>query len=154
MQFLNPIDIVKRHEKLTDIFGRWPSFHDSEIISVRLERRGRDYWEAPVMYVSVHVFEGYRESEDSTEVKWRNHTVATLRFAPVVDISLGGFNAQNAIQDLTFESAGPENKELTWQGPAYRVDFQQSFGVGISFICGSIEVENVDRTCPEDSVYA
>ena len=126
MEFLNPTDIVKGHERLTDIFGRWPSFHDSEVISIRLDRRGRNQWEGPVTYVRVHVFEGYRESEDSIEVKWRNPTIVTLRFAPVVDISLSGFNQQNAIQDLTFESAGSENKDVTWVGPAYRVTFNRA----------------------------
>lgn len=154
MEFLNPTDVVEGHEKLTEIFGRWPSFHDSEVISVRLERRGRDEWEGPVAYVSVHVFEGYRETDQSAEIKWRHHTIVTFRFAPVVDISLSGFNQQNAIQNLTFESAGSENKDVTWVGPAYRVVFQPCFGADISFVCGSIEVATVERTCPEESVYA
>ena len=154
VEFLNPTDVVKGHEKLTEVFGRWPSFHDSEVISIRLERRGRDKWEGPVAYVSVHVFEGYRENEDSTGIKWRNHTIVTLRFASVINLSLSSFNQQNAIQDLTFESEGPQNEDVRWVGPAYRVNFQSSYGVGISFVCGSIEVDTVDRTCPEESVYA
>jgi hypothetical protein len=137
MELLNPKNLVKGHERLTEIFGRWPSFHDAEIISIRLERCGRDQWEGPVAHVSVHVFEGYRENEESPTIKWRNHTIVTLRFAPVVEMSLSGLNQQNAIRDLTFESAGPENKNVTWVGPAYRVNFQPSFGVGISFVCGS-----------------
>jgi hypothetical protein len=154
MEFLNPTDVVKGHGSLTEIFGRWPSFHDSEVINVRLERRGRDQWEGPVAYVSVHVFEGYRDAERSTEVKWRNHTIVTFRFAPVVDISLGGLNQQNAIQDLTFETERPENRHVTWVGPAYRVNFQPSFGLGISFVCRSVELDKVDQGCPKDSVYA
>jgi hypothetical protein len=146
--------VVKGHERLTEIFGRWPSFHDSEVISIRLERRGRDQWEGPVVYVSVHVFEDYRETEHSTEVKWRNHTIVTFRFAPVVDISLSGFNQQNAIQDLTFEAERLDNRNVTWVGPACRVNFQQSFGVGISLVCCSVELDAVDRSCPEESVYA
>ena len=154
MEFLNPTDVVKGHGSLTEIFGRWPSFHDSEVINVRLERRGRDQWEGPVVYVSIHVCEGYHDTERSTEVKWRNHTIVTFRFAPVVDISLGGFNQQNAIQDLTFQTERPENRNVTWAAPAYRVNFQPSFGVGISFVCRSVELDAVDRGCPEDSVYA
>jgi len=154
MEFLNPTDVVKGHERLTDIFGRWPSFHDSEVISIRLERRGRDQWEGPIVYVSVHVFEGYRETERFSEVKWRNHAIVTFRFATVVDMSLSGFNQQNAIQDLAFETERPENRDVTWAGPAYRVNFQSSFGVGISFVCRSVELDTVDRSCPEESVYA
>jgi hypothetical protein len=111
-------------------------------------------WKGPVAYVSVHVFEGYRENEQSAEIKWRNHTIVTFRFAPVVDVALSGFNQQNAIQDLTFEVAASENNDVTWVGPAYRVRFQPCFGADISFVCGSIEVAMVERTCPEESVYA
>jgi hypothetical protein len=154
MEFLNPTDVVTGYERLTEIFGCWPSFHDSEVIRIRLERRGRDQWEGPVAYVSVHVFEGYREAERSAEVKWRNHTIVTFRFATVVDISLSGFNQQNAIQDLTFEIEPPQNRDITWVGPAYRVNFRASFGVGISFVCRSVDLDTVERTCPEESVYA
>lgn len=154
MSSLNPTEVVKGHEKLTELFGRWPSFHDAEVISIRLERRGRDEWEGPVAYVSVHVFEGYREDDRSSEVKWRNHTVVTFRFAPVVDLSLAGFNQQNAIWDLTFERRAPERSDVTWVGPAYRVNFHQSFGVGCSFVCGSAEIDTVERICPPGSVYA
>ena len=154
MEFLNPIDVVHSYERLTAIFGRWPSFHDSEVIGIRLERSGRDEWEGPVAYVSVHVFEGYQDSDDSTEVKWRNHTIVTFRFASVVDLSLSGFNQQNAIQDLTFQSERLKKEELTWKGPAYRVNFQPAFGVGVSFVCRCIEVDTVERACPVGSVYA
>ena len=126
MEALNPNDVVTGHERLTEIFGCWPSFHDSEVISIRLERRGRDQWEGPVAYVSVHVFEGYRKAERSAEVKWRNHTIVTFRFATVVDISLNGFNQQNAIQDLTFETEPPQNRDIIWVGPAYRINFRAS----------------------------
>ena len=154
MTDVDPTEVVKGHEKLTEIFGRWPSFHDSEVIGIRLDRRGRDEWEGPVVFVSVHVFEGYREDERSAEIKWRNHTVMTFRFSRVVDILMTDFNQQNAIMDLTFETGRPEIEALTWAGPAYRVTFQPCFGVGLSFVSGSAEVDSVERTCPEGSVYA
>ena len=154
MADLDPTQVVKGHEKLTEIFGRWPSFHDAEVLGIRLDRRGSDEWEGPVVFVSVHVFEGYREDEHSKEVKWRKHTVVTFRFSRVVDISLLDFNQQNAIWNLTFETGQPEYEASTWVGPAYRVTFQPCFGVSFSFVCGSAEVDSVERTCPEGSVYA
>ncbi len=150
MKPLDPTEVVKGAEKLTAIFGRWPSFHDAEVTSIRFER-GRPPAEGAVAHVSVHLFEGYREGE---EIRWRNHVVATLRFAPVVDVSLSGFNHQNAIFDLTLERGSPQSEEVIWQGPAYRVHFEPSFGVGLSFVCASIEVVAIDRGCPEGSVYS
>jgi len=154
MASVDPIEVVEGHERLTEIFGGWPSFHDAEVTGIRLERRGRDEWEGPIAFVSVHVCEGYREDERSTIVKWRKHTVVTFRFSRVVDVSMTDFNQQNAIWDLTFETGRPESTDLTWVGPAYRVTFQPSFGVGFSFVCASAEVDSVEGTCPEGSVYA
>jgi hypothetical protein len=69
-------------------------------------------------------------------------------------MSLSGFNQQNAILDLAFEIERPANRDVTWVGPAYRVNFQPSFGVGISFVCRFVELDAVDRSRPEESVYA
>ena len=67
-------------------------------------------WLRIMQSIADHVFEGYRDSDDSTEVKWRNHTIVTFRFTPVDDVFLSGFNQQNAIQDLTFQSERPKKK--------------------------------------------
>jgi hypothetical protein len=32
---------VRSAERLVEIFGAWPSFHDSEVLEVRLDRHGR-----------------------------------------------------------------------------------------------------------------
>jgi len=154
MDVLDPVGLVVGSERLTAIFGRWPSFHDAEVVSMRLERRGRDQWEGPVLYISVHVFEGYRPSDRSSEVKWRNHTVVTLRFVSVVDLSLADFNQQNCLMDLTFEPGLRKSEDVTWVGPAYRVSLPSSFGANCSFVCRSAEIDNVERTCPQGSVYA
>jgi immunity protein 50 of polymorphic toxin system len=151
MEALNPIEVVKGYEKLTAIFGRWPSFHDAEVISIRLERRGGDEWQGPIVYASVHVFQG---SCEAGQVKWRDHAMVAFRFISVLDMSLNGFNQQNALWDLTFEMGSPRSTDVTWVGPAYFVNFQPSFGVGCSFVCASIEIDSVERAGPPGSVYA
>lgn len=153
-QLLNPLKVVAGHEKLTEIFGRWPSFHDAEIISIRFERRGRHRWEGPCAYVNIHVCEEYFADEAKSQIKWRRHTIVTFRFAPVVDLVLTGFNQQNAIWDLTFEPGAPASKDMIWSGPAYRVNFHQSFGAGLAFVCRTVEIASIERACPPDSVYA
>src|SRR5262249_57516261 len=141
-------------ERLKGIFGRWPRFHDSEVISMRLERRGRDQWEGPLLYISIHVFEGYRPDERLSEIKWRKHTVVTFRFMSVVDLSLTDFNQQNCLLDLTFEPGIPKSKDVTWVGPAYRVNLPSSWGASCSFVCRAVEIEDVEQRCPPGSVYA
>ena len=149
---VDPTAIVKGAGKLVAIYGRWPSFHDAEVTGIRLER-GNPPAEDSSAYVSVHLFEGGVE-RGSPEPRWRNHAVVTLRFSPVVDLELRGFNHQNAIFDFTVERGQPESQDVVWPGPAYRAHFQQSFGVGLSLVCRSIEVVAIDRGCPDGSVYA
>jgi hypothetical protein len=40
---------IDNHELLTRIFGKWPSFHDAEVLSLRLERSGNSHDDGPVL---------------------------------------------------------------------------------------------------------
>ena len=140
-------------ERLVRVFGRWPSFHDAEVVDLRLERRGRDDFEGPVLLARFHLFRGRKDPSRAGGVRWEDHTLATLRFGCVHHLSIAGFNHQNAILDLHIETleagAHPASPSL----PAYRVAFEPSFGVGASFLCASVEVVDVAPGCPPGSVY-
>ena len=150
---LDPNKIVKKSEMLVEIFGRWPSFHDAEVVSIHLERDGKDKWEGPILHVSIHVCEGYPDEESPQGINYRKHTVVNFRFGTVVDIEVLGFNQQNAIFDLIFKEGVPQSQDITWPGPAYHVSIKQSFGVSCSFVCANIEISSVEKTCPPGSVY-
>ena len=140
--------IVKGHEQLTSIFGRWPSFHDSEVLSIRLEREGEDCWTSPTLYSTVHVFTGRRNDNSRTGVEFYNHTLVTFRFNLVVNLELSGFNQQNAIFDLIIETPANAPTETPID-----VTFQPSFGVALTFSCQSAEIVSVEQKLPENSVY-
>ena len=72
------MQVVKDAELLAKIFGRWPSFHDAEIISVFVTREGAD---PPVMDLKIHVFEGTREVDQRGYFVRKNHTLVVLRFS-------------------------------------------------------------------------
>jgi hypothetical protein len=44
---------IENKQFLIDRFGRWPSFHDGEVVRVKFEREGPD---APFMECDIHVF--------------------------------------------------------------------------------------------------
>jgi len=145
----DPTSLLTGHERLTSIFGCWPSFHDAEVVSVRLERDGRDRWESPALYSTVHVFAGRRNENSETGVEFYNHTLVTFRFNLVVDLELSSFNHQNALFDLTI-SASPDGPSDT----PIRVVFNSSFGAGLSFSCRSVEIIDIAQGLPANSVYA
>lgn len=140
--------IVKGHEQLTSIFGRWPSFHDSEVLSIRLEREDKDPWSSPTLYSTVHVFAGRRNENSRTGVEFYNHTLVTFRFNLVVNLELSGFNHQNAIFDLIIEM--PDNASAE---TPIDVTFQPSFGVALTFSCQSVEIVHIEQRLPANSVY-
>jgi len=149
---LEPRSIIRGAEQLVEIFGGWPSFHDSEILDIHLERRTSDESEGAVLSIRFHLFQGRRDPSNASGVSWYNHTQATLRFSNITELELGDFNHQNAIFDLQFEDAGrhPNAPGL----PAFRVRIQPAYGVGASFLCAAIEVSDLEPGLPPGSVYA
>lgn len=145
---VEPASVITGHEELTSIFGGWPSFHDAEVLSVRLERETPHPDASPALYASIHVFSARKSEESPTGIEFYNHTVVTFRFNLVAGLRLSEFNQQNAIFNLRFEKPpdAPDDAPL-------RVVFEPSFGIDCSFFCKSVEVVQVERRLPANSVY-
>ena len=134
-------------QKLTDIFGQWPSFHDAEIMELRLWRgdvRPGDWDDRNVFPVVTAKFHVFIENPSS------HHTLTTLRFEDVDDFRMEGFNHQNAILELSIHihprGTFGDGQDLP---PYLVVQFKPAFGMGASFRCFRIEVVDAVR-CTED----
>jgi hypothetical protein len=68
---------IKNEKALTDIFGRWPSFHDAEIISIYLDRSGQD---GPSLEAKIHLFEMTNRVDAKGYYVLKNHILVTFRF--------------------------------------------------------------------------
>jgi len=145
---VEPLSIVSDSEQLTTIFGEWPSFHDAEVLSIRLERAFEDLYESPVLYASIHVFAARRNERSPTGVEFYNHTIVTFRFTLVLGLHLAEFNQQNAIFDLIFERP-PDAPDVA----PFRITFEPSFGIQCSFFCKSVGICKTESKLPVDSVY-
>lgn len=146
--------VVRGSEKLTGIFGYWPSFHDAEIIELHLWRgqvnRDRQEYVFPVLTAKVHLWELTKETDSCGYLIRKHHTLATLRFHDVEDdIEVSGFNHQNAIFGLTIE----RRERQDGPSPLIFVEFQASFGMGAVLKCASVEVLDA-LPCDEDGNVA
>lgn len=134
-------------EKLTRLYGCWPSFHDAEVVELHFWR-GRmkpGDWDdsnvPPVLTAKIHVF---------IERPTSQHTLATLRFEDVDDLKMDGFNHQNAILGLPIALQERGKYESGGRLPPYLVvEFQSAFGMGASFRCFRIEVIDAVRCTDE-----
>jgi hypothetical protein len=148
------ISVLKNPDLLLAALGHDPHFHDAEVISLRLDRDGRREWEGPVLFVEIHLFDGRRDPHAPGGVVWFNHKRVTFRFANVALLDIHGFNGQNAIFDLLVAETEMQGPDFDLSAPRYRVEFVQSFGIGASFICKEIEVEQILDGAPPGSVYS
>jgi len=51
------MELVEGSQKVEDIFGEWPSFHDAEVLEVTLDREARDAVRGPTIRFTVHAFQ-------------------------------------------------------------------------------------------------
>ena len=132
---IDPATFVEHSDRLTTLFGGWPSFHDAEVHAMDLWRGDvcpeRNSWIGAVLTAKIQVLEATQRGATHRG----NDTLVTLRFHDIDRLELRGFNHQNAIIGLWFEH------ESRGDGlPNYiRVEFQQAHGVQATFVCFRVE---------------
>ena len=132
--------LIGGSEKLTDIFGYWPSFHDAEVLELHLWRGyvepKKDIFIFPVLTLKVHVWEMTSEVDSNGYFVLRHHTLVTLRFREIEDLRIEAFNHQNAIFGLTIVQRVRESNV----SPYFSVELKRAFGIDSTFKCLGIEV--------------
>jgi hypothetical protein len=124
---------IQGAEHLTRIFGTWPTFHDAEVLRVRLDHNGEV---GASLEIEVHVFEMTSEVHDRGYFVLRHHTLATIRFDGLSALDMRRFTTQNVIAGLNVEEVSePEDPSLVW-----RVELDSSVGMEASFDCAAITV--------------
>lgn len=133
---------------LIDIFGQWPSFHDAEVVSLQLDRKGE--W-GPGLTVAIYLWRTLGEVDDQGYFRQTDHTLARLRFDGIVLEGLSLFNHQNVLEGLEIldYSEHPFETQLNefpprLEGLKFRVFLQGCYGVRGSLGCRSIGVVSVE----------
>ena len=136
---------IENGHLLTDIFGRWPSFHDAEVLEIILNRGERSEY-GSWLSIKIHVFEMTSQVENGAYVL-RHHCAVNFRFREIYELKLDSFNQQNVLWGLRIVDISDRQLERI----NFEVFFDGTFGVSASLQCNSINVESVgpyvlDRT--------
>jgi Immunity protein 50 len=132
---------IHNSEVLTSVFGTWPSFHDAEVVALRLDRSGMS---GPEMEADIHVFEMTSEVTPEGFYRLRNHTLVTVLFTGIEELSMDDFNQQNVLSDLVLKDISQRQPEvLKWE-----VVFAASFGLAAKFLCEAISVLRAEPLQP------
>jgi hypothetical protein len=143
--------LIAGSEKLTNIFGRWPSFHDAEVHELHFERGHIDadaqVHEFPHLMVKLHLWLMTNDVDQKAFYVSTKHTLLTMRFYDVDNFKMEGFNRQNAILGLGIEQKTREEGPT----PYFAVHFDPAFGMGSSFTCLRIEIVEA-ATCDAEGI--
>lgn len=136
---------IRGEEKLTAVYGQWPSFHDAEVWSLTYERTADGF----SVIIVIHVFQMTSEVDARGYYVLKDHTKVRIRFDRCSEVFLEGFNHQNVLFGIEISDSNPaESNSL------FVVHFNTSYGLAGSLCCESIEVEDVERWKPPFGVYA
>lgn len=123
---------------LTKVFGRFPSFHDAEVLQITLNRRGLDSFN-PTLQAVIHVFEMTSEIDPNNQYVLKNHTLVTVNFSGINQLSLEDFNHQNVLLGLSIKDIS--DRQLEWD--KFEVSFDGIHGVSGRFQCKTVDIESV-----------
>ncbi len=133
-------------EKLTAVFGYWPSFHDAEVVWVRLDRRPAcEGTYGPTLEASIHAFEMTDEVGPGGFCVLRHHVLVHFRFHDVVELALEDLNHQNVFFELSISDI----RDRQMEGIEFEVALYSSFGLDGTFQCGRVEVVDVTPCGPD-----
>lgn len=138
--------VIENSEALTEVFGRWPSFHDAEILWIHFDRDGQCGYSGPTLETRIHVFEMTSEVNAQGGYVLRHHTLVTLRFLQVDNFNADGFNHQNVLWGLEITDVS----ERQLENIRFQVRFPSSYGLEMAFICKAIMVVATDAYSPAD----
>ena len=131
---------IEGSQKLTRIFGYWPTFHDAEVLEFNLWRGNvnpdKAQYTFPIVTARIHLWEITGKVDANGYYVLQNHLLATIRFHDVEECRMEGFNHQNAILGLDV------TEEHRSQGttPVFNVTFRPAFGIDASLKCSRVEV--------------
>jgi hypothetical protein len=140
---------IMNSDALESRFGSWPSFHDAEILGVRLDSGQRSDGRVRIE-LDIHVFAVDGQLDDG-RFNFVHHTVATLEFAGVEDVALDGFGPQNVLGELVLRDIGAGSPGAA----RVQVELPSSNGLGGSFRCAEVTVLAAEPYTPgPHSVYS
>jgi hypothetical protein len=141
----NIADKIEHSKLLTNVFGRWPSFHDAEVISIELFRDASGVSQ-PNLKATIHVFEMTAEIDPEGFHVLKNHVLVTLLFIGIDENHIKWFNQQNVLEELAIVDISARQLEHL----KFEVHFDSSFGVEAEFKCRAIALEAVEPIDPRD----
>ena len=128
------LESITGYSAVIQNFGKWPSFHDAEIIRLDLNRSGQSV-------LSVYAFTMLGEIDDHGYYKLVNHAVVHFQMEGIENLELFDFSRQNVIFGL----------ELKREDDLYKIQLDPCFGLSGTLSCKKLSLV-LEAGIPEDKI--
>jgi hypothetical protein len=144
------LKLIEGSEKLTAIFGRWPSFHDAEIIELHMccdesevdaSSMGR-----AVLKMKIVLWELTSTVKPNGYLETKHHTLAEFCFHGITQLTTSGFGPQNAIFELDIIPEMIDGRR------SFQVHVDPTTEFELSFRCERVQILNATPCSPEVAV--
>lgn len=126
--------------KVENYYGKFPTLHDCEVISIHLDRDLLEDFSGPILQIDFHAFDS-QAHPDSPE---RRVARLVMRFEQTEIEELHGFHHQNPFSDLlASELLCPKRQER-------RLRFEFGEGWRMKFTCSKVRVLSIEPYSPPD----
>lgn len=123
-------DQIENANLIINHFGYWPSFHDSEIISIAYKRNFKE--NKPSVEFQVYAFEMTNKLK-GRYYKLIKHCLIDFELIDIEKNTMDGFNHQNALSGIDF------NQEDEW----LTCELHAAYGVDASFRARQIRIKTL-----------
>ena len=106
---MNAPEGIVNSRRLVERFGFWPSFHDAEVVSLTLDRRGEN---GPTAELLVHTWAMTDKIDERGYYVLENHTLVRFMLEKVVSCEFSELNRQNVLFGLSIEPEIVEGEPL------------------------------------------
>ena len=130
---MSPETFIIDSDRVLARFGGWPYFHDMEVVSLHMDRRGAD---APWIEFVVFAWTYTGRIAPQGHYEQALHSLIRFRCEGVASNQFDGFNHQNVLGELEFSRSGGENDGVT-------VRLRPIYGLGGTLTCSRVRVVDV-----------
>ena len=124
---MNVPTYILNHEAVVSFFGRWPSFHDANVLAYELG--------ADSISVTLHTWHMTDEVDAKGYFVLRNHALVSFRFDGLCEVQMDAFGSGNILSGLEISPCS---------APAsFHVELDSVMDMSGSFSAGSGEVVSV-----------
>ncbi len=127
-------------EKVLEVLGDWPVFHDAELLSFRLDcSAADDFADGPTIEARILQPDYTGVAQSDGPYGPRRYFLIALRFRRVMELKLSGFGAQNRLHALSIRDVRDWQRE----GIRWRVILDSLLELEGSFLCSEAEVVRI-----------